>query len=120
MMGRGAAVLSHEVTVTFRRLRPHEARTVSPGKRVIVAIADTLDGPEEQRWLVPVRQAKAALNPHRHASRKQCGGSDRKYTLHFIPPYASGTLKSGTVTLAHVNVPSVVIGLSARRRDTSS
>lgn len=54
----GARALTHEVTVRLRPQRPHERISVPPGYRAIVAIADTLDGPEEQPWLVPVRAAK--------------------------------------------------------------
>lgn len=65
MNGRGAMALAYAVRVTFRRLRPHERRAVEPGRRVIVAIAHTPHGPEEQPWLVPERDAKHALNPRR-------------------------------------------------------
>ncbi len=63
MIGQGARALTYAVTVTFRRARPHERDAAPPGFRVVVAIADTADGPEEALWLVPARQAKAALNP---------------------------------------------------------
>lgn len=65
MTGRGALALSYVVRVSFRRLRPHQRFSVPPGRRVIVAIAHTPEGPEEQPWLVPERDAKHALNPRR-------------------------------------------------------
>lgn len=71
MNGRGAMALAYQVRVTFRRLRPHERRAVEPGRRIIVAIAQTADGPEEQPWLVPERDAKAALNPRRRDLPRQ-------------------------------------------------
>ncbi len=65
MIGAGAKALCREVRVTFRAPRPHERRTMPPGSRVIVAIAHTPAGPEEQPWCVPCRDAKKALNPRR-------------------------------------------------------
>lgn len=65
MTGRGAQALTYEVRVSFRRPRPHERFAVPSGCRVVIAIADTPDGREEQPWAVPTRQAKAALNPRR-------------------------------------------------------
>lgn len=65
MNGRGAIALAFDVRVAFRRLRPHERRAVEPGRRVVVAIAHTPHGPEEQPWLVPARDAKRAFNPRR-------------------------------------------------------
>ena len=65
MIGAGAKALCREISVTFRAPRPHERRTMPPGSRVIVAIAHTPAGPEEQPWCVPCRDAKKALNPRR-------------------------------------------------------
>lgn len=71
----GARTLTHEVTVRLRPQRPHERISAPPGYRVIIAIADTLDGSEEQPWLVPARVAKRALNRrNRSASRDLAAG----------------------------------------------
>ena len=71
MIGQGARALAHEVTVRFRAQRPHERVSAPPGYRAIVAVADTADGPEEATWLVPARQAKAALNPRNRTPSQQ-------------------------------------------------
>lgn len=71
MIGKGARALTYEVRVRFRRARPHERDAAPSGYRVVVAIADTADGPEEALWLVPNRQAKAALNPRNRAPAQQ-------------------------------------------------
>ena len=65
MIGAGTKALCGRISVTFRAPRPHERRTTSAGSRVIVAIAHTPTGPEEQPWCVPCRDAKKALNPRR-------------------------------------------------------
>lgn len=65
MTGRGTLALCHVVRVSFRRPRLHERFAVPSGCRAVIAIADTPDGREEQPWAVPVRLAKAALNPRR-------------------------------------------------------
>lgn len=65
MIGAGAIALSQEVRVTFRAPRPHERRATPSGLRIIVAVAHTFAGLEEQPWCVPCRDAKKALNPRR-------------------------------------------------------
>lgn len=57
----GARALAYEVTVSLRAQRPHERMVTPPGFRAIVAVAMTVDGPEEALWLVPARLAKQAL-----------------------------------------------------------
>lgn len=75
MIGRGTAALAGEVRVTFRRARPHERLAAPPGLKVVIAVAHTRDGREEQPWLVPCREAKKAFNPrYRGASHELAGG----------------------------------------------
>lgn len=71
MIGQGARALTYEVQVRFRRARLHERDAAPPGYRVVVAIADTADGPEEALWLVPARQAKQVLNPRNRGPAQQ-------------------------------------------------
>lgn len=78
MTGRGTAALAGEwrVQVTFRRARPHERLAARPGLKVVIAVAHTRDGREEQPWLVPCREAKKAFNPrYRGASHELASGS---------------------------------------------
>lgn len=75
MIGRGTAALAGEVRVTFRRARQHERLPLPAGVKLVIAVAHTPDGREEQPWLVPCREAKRALNPrYRGASHELAGG----------------------------------------------
>lgn len=80
MIGRGAAALADEwqVRVTFRRARPHERLPLPLGLKLVIAVAHTPVGFEEQPWLVPCREAKRALNP-------RCGGASHELASGFIP-----------------------------------